>query len=138
MKRLLKLDFIRFCLVGASGFTINLALLTIFYKGLGFPIFVSQLIGCEVSLFTNFLLHHHWTYKENNVTKRIEHLLWQFHVTSWVAILGISALVSIQVKFFKLNYVLALAIASIVALGWNFYWSKYVIWRHQHDLKAHS
>ncbi|MDB5170456.1 MAG: hypothetical protein JWO35_150 [Candidatus Saccharibacteria bacterium] len=131
--KLVQSDFVRFCVVGSSGFSINFVILTVLYKGVNFPIFMAQLIACEVSLFTNFLLHHHWTYKHKHISKNIKSLLWQFHASSWVAIIGISAMVSFCVKVLEFNYIVALAVSSIIALGWNFYWSKYVIWRHQHE-----
>jgi putative flippase GtrA len=133
MHRLLKVDFVRFCLVGATGFVINYILLTLLYKILGLPIFIAQLIAGEIALFSNFLLHHNWTYKHKKITKTIPKLLWQFHVTSWVAIVGSALLVSIGVKVLHLPYFVALVITSVVALGWNFVWSKYVIWHHKHQ-----
>lgn len=133
MKRALKVDFIRFCLVGTSGFLINFALLTLLYKILGFHIFFSQLVASEIALFSNFMLHHHWTYKHNNVTKDIKDLLIQFHASSWVAIIGSSLLVSLGTQVLGLNYIIALAVSSLIALSWNFFWTKYVIWRHHHE-----
>ena len=133
MRRVLRIDFIRFCLVGASGFAINFVILTILYKHLNFHIFIAQLIASEIALFSNFLLHHNWTYKRKKTSKNVRDLLWQFHVTSWVAIVGSAALVSMGVHVFKLSYVTALVISSAIALGWNFFWSKYVIWKHDHE-----
>lgn len=132
MKRLLGLDFVRFCIVGGLGFGINLAFLAVFYRVLHFPIFWSQLIAAEIALFNNFMLHHHWTYKDHNVEKTIINLIIQFHVTSWVAILGSAVLVSVGVKYLHMHYFVALVISSIIALGWNYGWTKYVIWKKHH------
>lgn len=133
MKRALRVDFVRFCLVGAIGFIINFTLLTLLYKKLGMPAFLAQLIASEVALFSNLLLHHHWTYKHKKVSKTISNLLVQFHMTSWAAIVGSALLVSLFIHVLKLNYVIALIISSGVALFWNFSWSKYIIWRHEHE-----
>lgn len=130
---LLQIDFVRFCLVGASGFTINFILLTLLYKHLGLHAFVAQLISGEVALFSNFMLHHHWTYNKKNVVKSIKQLLWQFHATSWIAILGSALIVSVCIHTLHLNYILALVISSVIALAWNFLWSKYYIWKHHLD-----
>ena len=132
MRKLFKIDFVRFCLVGTSGFILNFGLLTLLYKVLSLDLFVSQLIASEISLFSNFVLHHYWTYKHKTVTKSLRSLIWQFHMTSWVAIAGSALLVSLGVHTFKLNYVIALVVASIIALFWNFLWTKFVIWRHEH------
>jgi putative flippase GtrA len=127
--RLLKIDFIRFCIVGGTGFVINLVILLTLRKFFGLPIFVAQFIGAEIALFSNFMLHHHWTYKTHVVKKSISKLIIQFHATSWPAILGSTLMVSAGVKLLHLSELLALIISSAIALGWNFAWSKYVIWR---------
>lgn len=129
IKKLLKLDIVRFCLVGTLGFLINFTLLSILYKSVGLPIFVAQLVAAEIALFNNFLLHHHWTYKDNNVAKTLPKLIVQFHISSWTAIIGSAILVSAGVQYLKLNYLVALAISSVVALSWNFFWTKFVIWK---------
>jgi dolichol-phosphate mannosyltransferase len=129
LERLLKIDFIRFCIVGGTGFVINFAILLALPKLLHIPRPVAQFIGAEVALFSNFLLHHHWTYKNNQVEKTFYKLLLQFHATTWPAILGSTVMVSVGLTVFHLSELLALAISSAIALGWNFGWSKYVIWK---------
>lgn len=127
--RLLKVDFIRFCIVGGTGFVINLILLNLLHSVLKIPIVVAQLIAAEISLFSNFMLHHHWTYKSSKVDKSLRVLIVQFHATSWPAILGSSVMVGVGVKTFHLKTFEALAMSSAIALVWNFCWSKFVIWK---------
>ena len=127
--RLLKIDFIRFCIVGGTGFIINLAILILLHSFFSFHIFLAQLIAAEVALFSNFILHHNWTYKHHKVKKSLLTLLVQFHATSWPAILGSAVMVSIFESFFGFNEFLSLVGSSMIALLWNFGWSKYVVWR---------
>lgn len=127
--RLIKIDFIRFCLVGGTGFIINLLLLQLFYTVLNIPILLSQLVAAEIALFSNFSLHHHWTYKNNKVKKSFGTLLIQFHATTWPAILGSSVMVTIGVNIVHLNTMNSLVVSSLIALLWNYFWSKYVIWK---------
>jgi len=108
---------------------INFALLTLFHNLLNLPVFVSQLLGAEIALLSNFMLHHHWTYKSHHVTKSIGQLLVQFHSSSWPAILGSALMVSAGAHLLHLGDLAALAISSAIALLWNFGWSKYIIWR---------
>jgi len=129
MARLLKVDFIRFCLVGGSGFILNLAILSLLQNLTGLSIFVSQLIAAEIALFSNFILHHHWTYKHNNVHKSLPKLLIQFHASSWPAILGSATMVSLAEHYLHLNNFFALILSSSIVLVWNYCWSKFVIWR---------
>jgi putative flippase GtrA len=140
MRKLLRLDFVRFCLVGALGFCINFFLLTLFYKIWGIPLFIAQLIAAEIALFSNFLFHHHWTYKHHNVGKAIATLLWQFHATSWTAIIGTAVIVSFCVQVLQWSYIAALVLAGFATLLWNFVWTKFVIWRHRGEagLKAEN
>jgi putative flippase GtrA len=126
---LLKLDFVRFCIVGGLGFVVNFVLLTFFTKVVKIPTFSAQLISAELGLFGNFMLHHHWTYKRHHVEKSFAALLVQFHATSWPAILGSSIMVSASERYLHLNSLAALAVSSAVLLVWNFMWSKFVIWR---------
>ncbi len=129
IERLLKIDFVRFCIVGGTGFVINFIILTTLHKYFQAPIYVAQFIGAEVALFCNFLLHHHWTYKKNKVNKTISNLLVQFHATSWPAIIGSTLMVSAGVNTFHMSSLTALIVSSAIALMWNFAWSKFVIWR---------
>ncbi len=129
VKRLLRIDFIRFCIVGGTGFVINLVILSLLHRYVGMPIFFAQLIAAEIALFSNFMLHHHWTYKHHKVRKKLPNLLLQFHATSWPAILGSASMVSVFEHFLHFNEVASLATSSLIALFWNFGWSKYVVWR---------
>lgn len=137
IRRLLRIDFVRFCIVGASGFVVNAVLLTLLNKDLHSP-FVSQLIAGEIALFSNFMFHHHWTYKASKVRKTMSKLIVQFHMTSWIAIVGSAAMVTIGEKAFHLHPVVALAFSSGIALFWNFGWSKFVIWRNQPNHKSRA
>lgn len=130
--RPLQIDFVRFCIVGSSGFVLNFTLLSLLYKFAGLPIFLAQLISAEIALFSNFLLHNNWTYKLKMVNKPLPDLLWQFHVVSWVAIVGSALIVGATVKYLHFNYALALIISSATALFWNFLWTKFVVWKHHH------
>lgn len=128
---LLRVEFIRFCIVGGTGFLINFVLLILLNKVFGLYIFLAQFIGAEVALFSNFILHHHWTYNRHKVDKSTRLLIIQFHLTTWPAILGSAVMVTVSVKFFHLSNFVALAISSFISLLWNFFWSKYVVWRHE-------
>lgn len=132
IKDLHKVDFVRFCIVGTLGFLINFGLLTLLYRGLRMNVFLAQLISSEIALFNNFVLHHNYTYKDRS-SKSIKNLLIQFHVSSWTAIVGSAAIVTIGVKSLHMHYLSALVIASAAGLLWNFAWTKFVIWRRHQD-----
>jgi len=128
IKLFLKIDFIRFCIVGGSGFVINFVLLNILHHVLGLQLFMSQLIGAEVALFSNALLHHHWTYRSKHTNKSFKNTVSQFHLTSWPAIIGSAFMVDGGVRYLHLSSLGALILSSFIVLIWNYIWSKYVIW----------
>lgn len=128
--QVLKFDFVRFCIVGGTGFLINLAILMLLTKQFNTPVFIAQLIGAEIALGSNFVLHHNWTYRNRRVKKSLPNLIIQFHASSWPAIIGSTLLVSLMVTGLHTNKIEALVVSSVVALAWNFAWSKYVIWRN--------
>ena len=123
------MDFVRFCIVGGTGFIINLVILTLLSKTFNLPIPIAQFIGAEIALFSNFILHHYWTYKYKHVTKSISKLIIQFHVSSWPAILGSTLMVSLGVDVLHMSKLVSLTISSAIALLWNFAWTKFVIWK---------
>jgi dolichol-phosphate mannosyltransferase len=129
LARVLKIDFVRFCIVGGTGFVINSVILIVLTHFFNINILIAQLVGAEVALFSNFILHHNWTYKENKVHKSMKSLILQFHATTWPAIVGSALMVSAGVSLLHMNKLEALVISSVVALAWNYSWSKYVIWR---------
>jgi dolichol-phosphate mannosyltransferase len=129
LERLLKLELIRFCIVGGTGFVINLVVLTLLHKVIGIPIFIAQVVGAETALFNNFMLHNNWTYKHKKVEKSIGSMLIQFHATTWPAILGSAVMVSLAVHFLHFSNLLALIASSAVVFAWNYTWSKFIIWR---------
>jgi putative flippase GtrA len=136
--RLLKIDFIRFSIVGGTGFTINFIILVLLNRVLGVHIFIAQLIGAEIALFSNFMLHDKWTYKHHKVKKKKHRLLVEFHMTTWPAILGSALMVTGSEKLLKFDNLAALAVSSLVSLVWNFLWSKYVVWRNVTDKEVTS
>jgi dolichol-phosphate mannosyltransferase len=136
--KLLKIDFIRFCIVGGTGLTINLIILVLLSKVFGVGIFVAQLIGAEIALFSNFMIHDAWTYKHHRVEKKKHHMFVQFHLTTWPAILGSALMVTLFEKLFNFSDIVSLAISSLITLLWNFFWSKYVIWRKVTDKEVTS
>lgn len=129
LARVLKLDFVRFSIVGGTGFVINSIILIALTHYFNTGVFIAQLIGAEVALFSNFILHHNWTYKHNKVHKSLKSLIIQFHATTWPAILGSTIMVWAGVSLLHMNKIEALIISSVVAFIWNYMWSKYVVWR---------
>lgn len=133
-KTLLRQDFVRFCMVGAVGFLINLAILKLLHDVWHWPIILATLLGSEVAYFSNFLFHNFWTYKHNKrVEKSLGRLLIQFHLSAWSGMLLNTLIVYITVTTFHQDSAIGLVIASVIVLFWNYVWTKFYVWRNHKE-----
>lgn len=127
---MLKIDFIRFCLVGGMGFLVNSVFLIFLHGKLNVNIVPAQIIGGEAGLLSNFFWHNTWTYKHQD-HQRIPfwHKFGRFHLSSWSGIVLLTTIVTTGTNLFKLNYMVSLVVAAAVTMGWNFYWTKVYIFK---------
>lgn len=124
----LEIDTIRFAIVGGLGFMINLTMLYAVHGLFGLSIGISQIIGAETAILSNFYWHSRWTYKEA-AEKPLPTRLLQFHASAWVGS-GITSVVVIAlVKQFHVFYPASLVIGSLCGLLWNYLWTKHIIFR---------
>lgn len=139
INRLVKIDFIRFGMVGAVGFVVTASALHFFHVTLNLGIIVATLISSEIGLLSNFVFHENWTYKYvNHKTKPLWKKLLHFHMSSWSGVILITVIESVGVKLFHLNYIVALVIASGITMFWNFFWTKFFIFKgHSPDILMH-
>jgi putative flippase GtrA len=129
-KQLLKVDFVRFGMVGAAGFIVTAILLKVLHGILKLDVIPATLLSGEGGLLSNFVFHEKWTYKYvdhhyKSVWKKFIH----FHMSSWTGIVLITVIESIGVKVLHLNYLVSLVIASGITMFWNFFWTKYFIFK---------
>ncbi len=127
--KMLKIDFIRFGLVGSLGFVTNFIFLSVFYKILAIEILIAQIMAGEIALLVIFMLHNSWTYKGHKHIPTIKKLF-KFHGTQWTGQLLILIIVTLGVKTFKLNYGFSLIIASVLVMFWNFAWTKLYVFKN--------
>ena len=124
---------VRFVIVGGIGFVINLVALWILHGRLGLPLFIGQLIAAELALLSNFSFHHNWTY-QNYSGGSFMHRLGKFHATAWAGALIGSLGVWVSATYGHIHYLLAVVVGALLALGWNYFFNKYVIWGKRHQL----
>jgi putative flippase GtrA len=130
--RLFAYNFVRFALIGFTGFIVNYIVLILIFDLLGAPITVSQLIGAESALLTTFIGNNFWAFRDHHHIP-IKHKLAKYHVTSGTGIVITSTIVVVLVKHMHVYYGLALAISACVGMVWNFLFNKFVIFRrHKH------
>ena len=61
-------QLVRFCLVGASGYLVNLAVFSVLLKGLGAHHLVAAIGAFFVAWTTNFVLNKHWTFRRHGLS----------------------------------------------------------------------
>lgn len=122
----LKKDFIKFCVVGTIGFFVEAAIIQIVkWIWIDFLLYV-RFVSFPTALFVTWILNRVFVFESNNSKVK--------EVVKYVIVQVLGALLNISVysiliiySLFFFNYpVLALAIGSIVALFWNYIFSK--IW----------
>ena len=79
-----RLRLLRFCVVGASGVFVNLAVFELAFMAWSFVI--SNAVGIAVSIFTNFMLNDRWTWADRE-KKPFWHRLTAFYLVSLSAAL---------------------------------------------------
>jgi putative flippase GtrA len=127
---MLKVDFIRFALVGCVGFAVTSSMLILTNSKMGIPIFLATLVSSEVGLLATFVFHNSWTYKHlNHQDQKISKKLMRFHTSPWSGVAIISVIVTFCVSAMSMNVFIANVIASGVAMFWNFFWTRYYIFK---------
>lgn len=131
---LLNSSFIRFCVVGGTGFLINLIGLELFYR-LGFKPFIATAIGAEFAIISNFILNNYWTFSHKKIAKHENKLrkFIQFNTVSFGALLIQAFIVGIGTNYFGDKYrivFLVLAVAFFV-IPYSYFMYNRFIWKGQ-------
>ena len=123
---------IRFGIVGATGFIINYAFITLF-RYLNFSETLTWLFATELAIVNNFIFNNLWTFSEKKISGIKDTLLKfvQFNVTSGGALVIQSVLGPLGVRMFGERYtVLVLAfVVAFVVLPYNYLMYNLVIWK---------
>lgn len=130
--------FVRFGLVGACGSAVNLATLTFLVQIIRINPFVSVAAAIEFSILFNFLLNHYYTFRgygafqQSTRREPLESFLRKMVIFNFGALGGAAITFGVFTFFFKvvhLHYLLADAIAIVVAMGWNYWMSTRFVWK---------
>lgn len=116
------LQLIRFGLVGASGFVVNLGVYALFVHVMHIPYQVAAVGSWLVAVLNNFLLNRHWTFDAS--AGRLHFQAIRFFVVSLVAFLFGLALLTLFVEVGGMGKVPAQAVAIIASMPLNFLGNK--------------
>ncbi|HEV3093465.1 MAG TPA: GtrA family protein [Solirubrobacteraceae bacterium] len=117
------LQLIRFGLVGASGFIVNLAVYALFVHGVGAPYQLAAVLAWLVAVSSNFVLNRHWTFDRPG--GRVHHQALRFFLVSLGAFVLVNlVLLTLLVEQAGLAKVPAQALAVAAATPFNFLGNK--------------
>lgn len=126
--------FVRFGVVGASGVVVNQGLLMLLHGSFGAPLLVASMIAIEVSILTNFLLNHVWTWR---LSLRVPGLLrrcLQYHAAAVMAAFAGNVIVLMAaVELFGVDYRLANLLGIAVGTVINFTAGELWIFRRERE-----
>jgi len=125
--------FIKFCIVGASGFCVNLGLLAIFVEVAGMHKVWAQIPSYQISILTNFMFNEFWTFSDRR-TPGLKSFLIRAVKFNLVSQVGWG--INISVYYVALNvagiyYIVSQIIAIAVAMMWNFFSNLIWTWRQK-------
>lgn len=127
-----KAHFIKFALVGFSGFIINFIALRIF-RGLGFAEVLAWLFSTEIAIISNFTFNNIWTFKESKISgirKTISKFI-QFNITSTGALVIQSVFGPLGVSLIgaRFDFIVLFFVVAFMVLPYNYAMYNIVIWK---------
>jgi len=129
-EQLLGFDFIRFGIVGSIGFVVSEIFIYAVHGKLALAKWLALVIGNEAGLLTTFIFHETWTYKNaNHRHKNLIRKLIHFHMSAWSGVAIIISIGLFGTHVFGINIYVSQAIGSAVAMIWNYFWTKYFIFK---------
>jgi putative flippase GtrA len=116
------LQLIRFCLVGASGYVVNLAVYTLLLKVVGAHYLLAATGSFLVAVTSNYTWNRLWTFRGQRGHVAYQGL--RFLVVSTIALAANLAILALLVDALDIGKVLAQAIAIVLVTPWNFVGNK--------------
>jgi dolichyl-phosphate beta-glucosyltransferase len=126
------LPFLKYCVVGALGTTIDVAVLWVLVHFGGLPVLAATSISFVVSVVNNFILNKIWTFRSTSSNYR--KLFVKFIIVSAGGLLITNGCMGALVHGLGVWYIHAKLITSVLVLAWNFLANKYWTFRHTHPL----
>lgn len=113
--------FVRFGVVGASGVVVNQGLLMLLHGQLAAPLLLSSVTAIEVSIITNFVLNHVWTWRLSLRVPGLVRRCLQYHAAAVMAAFAGNVIVLMTlVELFGVDYRIANLLGIVVGTVINF------------------
>lgn len=127
-----KQKFIKFGIVGGTGFVVNLVFIRVF-RFLGLTEFLTWLFATELAIVNNYVFNNIWTFKEVKIAglKTTISKFLQFNLTSAGALVIQSVLGPLGVRLLgeRWDFLVLAVVVGFVVLPYNYIMYNVVIWR---------
>lgn len=120
--------FVKYCIVGANGIGINVAILYILTNVLGFFYIISSLIAHEVSIIVNYCLNNMWTFKGIGEKRSFTNKLIRYNIAKLSGMTLSIILLYLYTELFSINYLISNLLAIVTGVGWGFFTSLKFVW----------
>jgi len=122
-------EFIKFLAVGISGTFVNLGIYILLTRKLGVAATLASPVAIEISVISNFLLNHYWTFTGRTTSTPFYKKLFRFHAVAGMAGLVNYCVFIVLLFIFNVFDILANAIGIGVGALFNYFLNSYWTWR---------
>lgn len=134
LRSLLASSFVKFCVVGATGVLVDMALLFVLSDPsmLGLGLTRSKVLAAEVAILSNFLLNDAWTFgavsqRRPGIGPRVRRFL-RFNAICTVGLLLNVGILNVLFNLFDMNRYVANALAILSVTAWNYLMNRKLNW----------
>ena len=116
---LMPLQFVLFCMVGASGVAVHLGTLWLAHREFGQDFMLSQTIATLVAMTSNYALNNEFTYRD----RKRRGLDWLTGLLSFYAVCGLGVIANVGVAgslFLREGWLIAAFAGTVVGVMWNY------------------
>jgi dolichol-phosphate mannosyltransferase len=127
--------FIKFLLVGGTGFVINLVVYNYLANKTTMPLWMANTVGAELAIFSNYNFNNFWTFKEHRAKSVMEYLvkMVSFFLTSNIGVFIFqNGLIQLGETFYGRQYhLIYFLVGTAMLLVWNFTIYNRFIWKRK-------
>jgi dolichol-phosphate mannosyltransferase len=122
-------EFIKFLAVGFSGVLINLGIYIFLTRIMSVPVEFAPPIAIEVSIISNFLLNHYWTFTGRTTETSFLRKLFRFHMAAGVAGILNYAVFLMLLKVLNMHDIVSNFIGISFGALINYFLNSYWTWK---------
>jgi len=127
-------SFIKFAIVGGSGFLIDFSISYLLIGKLMVVVWLSTVISAETAIISNFFLNNHWSFKHKRLNRKEHSLLWSFMKFNLIASgsLVIQTVgMTITTNIFGIThwYIYKIFIIAFIIIPYSYFFYNKLVWK---------